>query len=192
MSMEKSIKKRNWSCILYPESMVDEWKELVLSSGIPFAMSPVHDSDYNADGEPKKPHYHVLFCYSGPNTYNQAEKFSKLLGGTAPQPVESIRGVYRYFTHADNPEKAQYDASDILCLNGFSILDYVEYTKTEVLRTVKELQRMILEQGFVEYSDFMDFVLLNGSDLEYDVASGHTIFFNSYLMSRRYCRSEAE
>lgn len=186
MANEKSIKKRNWSCILYPESMVPGWQEIILASGIPFSMSPLHDSDLNPTGEKKKPHYHVLFCYSGPNTYNQADKFAKSLGGTAPQPVESIRGVYRYFTHADNPEKAQYNASDILSFNGFSILDYVEYTKTEVQRTMKELLTLIIEQGFSEYSDFMEYVLLNGSDLDFDVASGHTIFFNSYLKSCRY------
>lgn len=189
MSDNKSIKKRNWSCILYPESMAENWIETVTASGLPFAMSPLHDSDVNADGEPKKPHYHCLFCFSGPNTYNQADKFSKSLGGTAPQPVESVRGVYRYFTHMDNPEKAQYNPEDILTLNGFSIMDFVEYTKSEVLRTIRELQQIIIEQDLSEYADFLEYVFLNGNELEYDVATSHTILFNSYLKSRRYRKS---
>lgn len=186
MSDAKSIKKRYWSCILYPESMVDDWLEKVTSSGLPFSMSPLHDADVNADGDQKKAHYHCLFCFAGPTTYNQAERFSKSLGGTAPQPVESVRGVYRYFTHMDNPEKAQYDPDCILSLNGFSIMDFVEYTKSEVLKTIRELQQVIISQDLTEYADFLEYVLLNGSELEYDVATSHTILFNSYLKSRRY------
>lgn len=188
MSEKKSNhpRKRNWSCILYPESMPDDWKVIVEGSGLPFAMSPLHDSDLNPDGEPKKPHYHCLFCYSGPTSYSIAERFSKSLGGTIPQAIESVRGIYRYFTHQDNPEKFQYNHDDIMCLNGFSILDYADYTKSEVLKAKKDLQLLIIQQDLTEYSDFMEYVLLNCSEFEFDVASGHTMFFNSYLKSRRF------
>ena len=113
------------------------------------------------------------------------KRLTDSLNSPIPKPLEAVKGMYRYFTHADNPEKAQYDPADIITLNGFNILDFADCSRSEVLRTLKELQSLIMNQDFIEYSDFMDYVLLNGSELEFDVASGHTIFFNSYLKSRR-------
>ena len=50
----------------------------------------------------------------------------------------------------------------------------------------KDLVNLILEQGFFEYCDFINYVLFNCSDLFFDVASGNTIFFNSYLKSAKF------
>lgn len=187
MSTEKSNKSKFWSQILYPDSMPSDWQDIFANLGIKIAMSPLHDKDVDEDGSLKKPHYHCVFCFEGPTTYNNVKnRISDPLNGPVPQPTSSVRGSYRYFCHLDHPHKASYSPDDIQCFNGFNILDFVEYSKSEVLSTKKNLQYLIITEGFTEYSDFMDFVLLNGSELEYDVASGHTMFFNNYLKSRRY------
>ena len=54
----KNIKKRNWAFVCYPESLPDNWQDILIESGIPFAISPLHDRDMNADNTEKKPHYH--------------------------------------------------------------------------------------------------------------------------------------
>lgn len=74
---------------------------------------------------------------------------------------------------------------DIKTINGFSILDFVELTKTEVLTIKRELQSLIRDCDFTEYSDFMDFLLDNGFTEQYDVASSNTYFFEKYISSRR-------
>lgn len=189
MSDEKNqvvLKKRNWGFVMYPESIPENWKEILTSAGLPIAISPLHDMDVNPDGEPKKAHYHVLACYSGPTSENVVKRLTDALNAPKPIPIESVRGNYRYFTHQDNPEKHQYSADDIQTLNGFNILDFSEYTKSEVLTTKKMLVQLIIEQGFNEYSDFINYVLFNGSELEFDVASGNTVFFNSYLKSVKF------
>lgn len=189
MSDEKKqvvLKKRNWGFVMYPESMPENWKEILTSAGLPIAVSPLHDMDVNPDGEPKKAHYHVLACYSGPTSENVVKRLTDALNAPKPIPIESVRGNYRYFTHQDNPEKHQYSADDIQTLNGFNILDFSEYTKSEVLTTKKMLVHLIIEQGFDEYSDFINYVLFNGSEIEFDVASGNTVFFNSYLKSVKF------
>ena len=68
----------------------------------------MHDRDTNPTGEPKKPHYHVIVSYEGPTTYSNVEKLTARLNQPIPQPLEQVRGYYRYLTHEDNPEKAQY------------------------------------------------------------------------------------
>ena len=184
-NQRESAKKRTWTFVLYPESAPENWREQIKISGLMAAISPLHDKDTNPTGEPKKPHYHVLLVYSGPTTYNAVAKFTASLNSTIPQALESVRGMYRYFSHKDNPEKYQYNESEILTLNGFNIADLVELTRSEVNEIKKGILSIIREIDFIEYADLVDFLVDNDLMVEYDVAVNNTFFFNSYIASRR-------
>lgn len=181
----RNVKKRNWAFVLYPESAPEDWFERLQKKGLQGAISPLHDKDLNADGEPKKAHYHVIVTYSGPTSFNVVKSLCDELNCPIPQPLEQIRGYYRYLTHKDNPEKAQYSDSDIQLLNGFDIRDYVELTATEAAKIKIKLCQFIDEGGINEYYDLIN--LLRDSDMfdEFDVASRNTLFFNTYITSRR-------
>ena len=56
----KKITGRSWAFVMYPDSMPDNWEEIISSTGLPMAISPLHDKDINPTGEIKKPHYHVF------------------------------------------------------------------------------------------------------------------------------------
>ena len=184
---EKNVKKRNWAFVLYPESAPADWREQLQKTGLPCAISPLHDRDVNADGEPKKPHYHVMIFYQGPTSYNVVKRLTDGLNQPIPQVVEQVRGYYRYLTHMDNPEKAQYPASGIRTLNGFDIGDFVDMTKSEVTKVLRALMDYIRENDLMEYADLMDMTMCEGVPPEwFDVASSHTLFFTGYLKSRRF------
>lgn len=180
-----NVKKRNWAFVLYPESAPADWIERLQLTGLQCAVSPLHDCDIDPTGEPKKAHYHIILCYSGPTSYNVVKQLTDSLNQPIPQALEQVRGYYRYLTHKDNPEKFQYDESNILTINGFNIADYVELTKSEVIEVKKRLQQLIIHLDLFEYSDFMDYLLENDLSLEYDVASSNTYFFEKYISSRR-------
>lgn len=188
--MAESTKKRNWTFVLYPESAPADWVDRLKISGLLVAISPLHDKDINPTGEKKKEHYHVILVYSGPTTYNAVEKFTRSLNATIPLPLESVKGMYRYFTHKDNPEKYQYNEFDILCLNGFNISDLVELTKAEVNEIKGRILKLIREVGIVEYASLIDFLLDNEMIAEYDVAINNTFFFNTYICSKRNAERE--
>ena len=183
--MAEAIKKRNWTFILYPESAPADWREQIKISGLLAAISPLHDKDINPTGEEKKAHYHVILVYSGPTTYNAVAKFTSSLNATVPKALESVRGMYRYFTHKDNPEKDQYQENEISTLNGFNIADLVELTKSEVNELKAKILQLIREVGIVEYASLIDFLVDNGMTAEYDVAINNTFFFNTYICSKR-------
>lgn len=184
---EKNVKKRNWAFVLYPESAPEDWREQLQKTGLPCAISPLHDRDVNATGEQKKPHYHVMVFYQGPTSYNVVKRLTDGLNQPIPQVVEQVRGYYRYLTHMDNPEKAQYAPSDIQTLNGFDIGDYVDMTKSEVLKVCRALMDYIRENDIMEYADLMDMTMCEGVPSDwFDVASSRTLFFTGYLRSRRY------
>ena len=186
---EKSsiLKKRNWTFVLYPESAPTDWRELLQKSGIMAAISPLHNRDVNPTGETKKAHHHIILVYPGPTTYNAVEKFTKSLNATIPQVLEAVKGMWRYFTHKDNPEKAQYDESDITVCNGFNIADLCELTRSEVNELKLAICKLIREVDIIEYADLVDFLVDNGMLAEYDVAVNHTLFFHTYITSRRCC-----
>lgn len=182
----KNVKKRNWAFVAYPESLPTNWKEQLQLTGLQVAISPLHDKDKDPTGEPKKPHYHVILCYAGPTSYNVVKALTDSLNCPIPQPLEQVRGYYRYFTHMDNPEKYQYSPDTIETINGFSIMDFVELTKSEVLTAKRKLQSLIRERNILEYSDFMDYLQdSENMEQEYDVASNNTYFFEKYISSRR-------
>ena len=95
---------------------------------------------------------------------------------------------YRYLTHKDNPEKIQYEESDIVTLNGFNILDFTEITRAELQDIKIKIQIYIRENDIFEYADLMDKLLDDGMMTEHEVAANHTVFCNTYIKSRRYKR----
>lgn len=191
---EKKVKKRHWAFVAYPESLPENWIEMLKQSGLKVAISPLHDKDTNPTGEPKKPHYHVIVSYDGPTTFGNVESLTKRLNQPIPQPLEQVRGYYRYLTHEDNPEKVQYDKADIRTLNGFNILDFVEMTKSEVTKYIREIRRFICDNDITEYAALLD-ILDEGASIPpewFEVAVTHTMLFTGYLRSRRYMATGRE
>lgn len=204
--MKKSIKKRNWCFIVYPTkeqleslgsnydgrdgygSVPDDWIDTLKKSGLKYAISPLHDKDLLEDssGKTKKPHYHIIVCYGNPTTFNNVKSLTDRLNAPIPQPLEQIRGYYRYLTHKDNADKYQYDEKDIITGGGFNILDYIELSRNEVLNIKKQLQGLIREKNFIEYAEFMDYLMDNDMLMEYDIASSNTYFFDKYISSKRH------
>ena len=178
-------KKRNWSFLIYLDSAPTDWLERLKLSGLMFAVSPYHDKDFNADGSYKKPHHHIIIVFSGPTTYKNVCSFIEQFKSPIPLALESVKGMYRYFTHLDNPEKFQYDSKDIICGNGFDISSLCELTSLEIQQIIINIQTFIRENEILEYSDLLDYLLDFKLETEYNVASKHTILFNSYLCSRR-------
>lgn len=114
---------RNWACVVYTDSAPENWQAIIADAKTPVLISPLHDSDTNPTGEPKKAHYHVLTPYEGKKSEEQARSFFESFGGVGCERVNSLRGYARYLCHLDNPEKAQYEPSQVKCFGG---LDYFE------------------------------------------------------------------
>ena len=178
-----NLKGRYWAFVLYPESAIEDWKNKLIESGVVGAISPLHNQDINPDGTNKKEHYHVLLEYDGPTSYNVVkESICDLVGGTIPKRVVSLRGYYRYLTHMDNPEKAQYEENDIIKIGGFTL----DLTTTEITALKIKIIEDISENNIIEYSDLLDYYLYKTGDIErLEVASNHTFFFDKYISSRR-------
>ncbi len=182
----KRITGRSWAFVMYPESMPEDWKDRVVEMGLPMAISPLHDKDMNPTGEVKKPHYHVIVYYENPTTLNNVKvNVCDRLNATIPLKLESMRGMYRYHLHLDNPEKHQYDDRDRQFLNGFDIDLANKLTKTEINKRIREIHTFINDNDICEYIDLLDILKDNEMFELYDIAITNTMLFKALLDSRR-------
>lgn len=149
----------SWACVVYPnESLPDNWRELLGELMIPWALSPLHDKDVNADGTPKKAHRHLLLSFHSVKTYSQVKEITDKLKAPAPQPCKDTRGMVRYFLHLDNPEKAQYLREDIIFGGGFDLENALRATATEEEDILDEMTDFIVEHKVKEFWEFAYFV----------------------------------
>lgn len=181
------LKGRNWAFVVYPESLPENYEEIITETGLPMVFSPLHDKDVNPTGETKKPHYHVI-CYYENSTTSRAvkENVTDKLNGTIPIKLESMTGMYRYHLHLDNPEKYQYDDRDRKFFNGFDVNKVDSLTYTEISKFLQEIQKLIITEHIMEYADLLDILLDNELFNLWDVARNNTIMLNTYITSRRY------
>lgn len=180
------MKSRYWAFITYPESVKQNWINELEETGLQFCISPLHDKDIDEHAEEgpkkKKDHWHVLIQYEGPKTYKTVkEEICDKIGATFPKKVESLRGYYRYLTHMDNPEKAQYNINDIKEYNGF----HLDLTTTEVNRLLNEIIEKINEEDIRELCDIEDYYREIGDIDCNDLIRHHTYFIDKYICSRR-------
>lgn len=185
MSKPKIEKNRYWTFIAYPDSAPANWIQLLTETGLPVAISPLHDKDINeTTEEQKKPHWHILLAWDGPTTASVADRVSKMVNGTISKPVASVKGAYDYFIHKNNPEKYQYDDADRTNLNGFNIYNYASLTTEEDILLKKQIFSFIIQNDINEY--FILCTKLAAEDLvAFDYVTKHTLLFDRFICSRR-------
>lgn len=184
----KNVKKRAWALVCYPESLPSDWEDFLLHTGLEVAISPLHDKDINPDNSPKKPHYHIILVYQNPTTYkNVKDNICDYLKCPIPQPLESVKGYYRYLTHQDNPEKYQYNSSEIVTLNGFDSTNYTNMSLTEISAYLNKITDFIEDLQITEYRDLI-LLLKKDDELRFlvPIAQNKTLFLNAYIKSLKY------
>lgn len=180
----KCKKSRYWTFLIYPDSAPKNWYELLEDLHLPTCVSPLHDRDVNPDGEIKKAHYHVMICWDGPTSQSNVQDISNLFSGVLPCPVASVKGMYNYFTHKDNPEKFQYDYKDIVCISGFNIDDYRTYTSNEILEMRLKIDEFIRIGFILEYHELREKLIDYDIEL-YMYVSNNTMLYKAFLDSKR-------
>lgn len=114
---EPPTKSKYFCALLYPSSTTydaDKVIKALAEEHLTFAVSPIHDRDVDEDGSLKKSHYHLLLAYSSATTLNNICAWFNACG-MPESDLHAVRvcasgvGYYRYLTHKDNPEKAQYE-----------------------------------------------------------------------------------
>jgi hypothetical protein len=193
-------KARAFAFIIYPESW-PTWERDLRGLHMPVVVSPVHDRDvFEEDdeetgaiiGELKKPHRHGIISWSGPVTLRNALNTLAPFGIEYVEPIGSYQGYCRYLCHMDDPDKAQYDRNDIVCLGG-AVPDFEKkLTNAEMLEQRDRIIDWCVSHQVCEYAELVDAARNEYPDWRQDVYN-NTVFWRGYLGSRRHlARCELE
>lgn len=167
-------KSKYFCCMLYPDSTTYDVVTIIKALAqehLTFAVSPIHDRDIEDDGSPKKGHYHILLAYSSATTLNNIRMWFKACG-MPESDLHSIRvcasgvGYYRYLTHKDNPEKAQYDANEIRVFNDFDeVFKKFANTESDKIDKLVRIFQIVDELNTISFHSLIQYLMFNERDL---------------------------
>lgn len=153
----KETRTRNWTIVLYPDSAPENWRQIIDEMHIEWIESPLHDSDLNATGEPKKAHWHILLMFGSVKAYEQVRELTGPLNCPRPERCHNSKAMVRYMAHLDNPDKAQYKVDDIKSHGGADIAELLRPSSSERYTLIRDMMRFVRENGIVEFQDLMDY-----------------------------------
>lgn len=178
------MKKRSnlWICVIYPDSLPDDFMSIIQGWHIPCALSPLHNKDLNGDMTEKKKHYHLMLDFgSGQNkSFDQVKSFTDQLNGTIPIICHNRAAMLRYFIHLDNPEKRQYDKKDIQLFSGFEYLQAFEsYTNDSLIYDT--IENIIYTNMIYNYAYLVQYLRKHNYNNELDFLRRHSNHINYIL-----------
>lgn len=154
---------------------------------IPWAESPLHDQDIGGDGNPKKPHYHLLFAFDGKKSFEQVKEITDMLHAPIPQRVASAKGCIRYMAHLDNPDKHQYSTADIIGHGGLDVGHYLKATAATRYQAIRDMMDYVAENDIIEMEDLLLYAAHERFDDWFPLLCDNSAYILSqYIKSRRH------
>lgn len=165
-------KGTQFTFLLYPENLPDDWETRLRELDIPMAISPLHDKDIDKKmGGFKKPHYHGIAMYKNPITRDgMTKRLNRALAhdgckNCVPQVqflVKGVKSTYLYLTHESDSAieegKHVYDSSEIKLLNNFDISRYVVLDASEKEELLRDLLKLIYKYRLVNMFQLLDYL----------------------------------
>lgn len=188
MSNDKG-RTRVWATIVYPDSCAEDWLEILGEECIPCLVSPLHNQDFNPDGEVKKSHYHVLFNFDGVKSYDQVKDICERIKGVEPKKVNSFRGYARYLCHLDNPEKHQYDVNKVRSIGGIDYMNSISLS-SDKYTTISEMMLYCDENDIYSYATLLRYASTNRYDWFRVLCDNGTVVMKEYLKSLMWERKK--
>lgn len=185
-----SRRYRNYATIVYPESAPDNWLDILKGQHVPAFISPLHDEDIGADGNLKKPHYHVLFMFTSVKTMQQAKDLFLQFGGVGVEAVNSLRSYARYLCHLDDTDKAQYSVAFVQSVGD---VDYTSLicTVPDRYKTFDEIIDYCKNNNIYSWSVLLEYAKDNNSDWFKVLCDNGIVIFN-YLRSRAWTSTNSD
>ncbi len=192
-SGNKDQRTRNWTFIVYPESAPVNWRDMLDDLHLQWVESPLHDKDINADGELKKPHWHILVMYEGVKSFDQVKEVTDLLNAPIPQKCAAARALVRYMAHLDNPEKVQYSVSDIKGHGGVDINEMLKPSSAERYQLIREMINYIRDNNITELVDLVAYAMNERFEDWFPLLCDNSAYIiNSVIKSNKFSLREKD
>lgn len=186
-SGNRDCRTRNWTFVLYEDSAPLNWSDLLDDVHIEWIESPWHDKDVNANGEIKKKHKHIALLFGGVKSFEQVNAITDMLHCPIPQQCHNVKALVRYMAHLDNPEKAQYNASDIKGHGGVDLADMLRPSCSERYSIIRDMISYVKVNHVSEFQDLMDYASVEHFDDWFPLLCDNSAYVvNQYIKSQRH------
>nr|CRY93616.1 hypothetical protein [uncultured prokaryote] len=182
-TLPKDGRVRNITFMLYEDSCNPDWKELLDEEHIPHLWI-YHNKDINPTGEAKKPHYHVVLCFDNKKSQKQCQAYADLFGAAngVYKEVQSLRGMARYLCHMDNPEKAQYDSSEVhSCAMDYNSIVGMAQDK---YKAIDEMIQFCEEENIISFRELLMYARVHRFDWFKSLCDNSSFIIKEYLKSK--------
>lgn len=187
MSKKETQKIKAFATIIYIESVdIKELVDKIEETHLKAYLSPIHDADKTEQGQPKKPHYHLMIIFDGPTTENKGRKIIEYLGGVGCEKILSIRGYARYLCHLDCKNKPIYDTDYIMEFNG--VEKYTNWIQDQDNEgTIINLMLDFIEEyDVLSFREFLIYCARHKEKSWYPILRKNTFLIKEYLKSRKW------
>lgn len=185
-SGDKETRTRTWTCVLYPDSVPENWRDIIDDMHIEWIESPLHDKDINATGEVKKAHWHILLIFGGIKAYEQVKEITDGLNSPIPQRCHNAKALVRYMAHLDNPDKAQYLVGGIKPHGGIDLAEMFRPSISERYAIISEMMSYVKDNKIMEFQDLSDFARDNEYDRWFSSLCDNSTMMKTYITSQRH------
>lgn len=160
MADSDNLRSRLWGAVIYPEDESHCNMLKVLEEKHFQYAGIMHSSDVDDDGNLKKAHWHIVIYL--PNA-RWRDALAKELGimQNYLQVGSSFRSMCRYLIHIDNPDKYQYDLSDVFGTLASKVHKFCDDSSDEDARIIRLLS-LLDSLGYISFSDFTRLICKNG------------------------------
>ena len=179
----KDRRVRNWTFVTYPESVPEDWREMLDATHAKWIESPLHEFDTDPNGEIKKAHWHILMLFRNKMSYEQVKEITDSLNAPIPQECKEVIGMVRYFCHLDNPEKHQYDPNQLVGHNGADVAEYLKGSTAEKHETIGEILDFVIAERVTHFVDLMAYAKMHRRHDWYPVICSNTIVIREIVKS---------
>ena len=180
---------RNWTFLIYEDSAPENWRQILDDNHMQWIESPWHDKDINADGSPKKKHKHIALSFDGKKSFEQIKAITDSVHSPIPQRCQDLKGLVRYMSHLDNPEKAQYDVGGIIGHGGADVANLLRPTSSQRLSCIRDMMSYVKEHDVTEFQDLCDYAAAEHYDDWFPLlADSCSYIMGQYIKSLRHRR----
>ena len=122
--------------------------------------------------------------FEGKKSIAQVAEVFSTINGVGCEVVKSLRGYARYLCHLDNPEKAQYEPSDVRCIAS----DYIGTIGLAIDKYValSEMQDFCDKYNVVSFYALAKYARSHRPDWHRILCDCGSVFMREYLQSRQW------
>lgn len=116
---------------------------------------------------------------------NLMDEMARVLRAPIPERISGLTGAVRYLTHMDNPEKYQYDNTEIQVFGGFDLESCLALSTGDKRQALKEMLGFISDNNIMHLKDFADYCMSDRAPAGWFelLTERNTLFIKEYIKS---------